>query len=280
MIWITRYDDFVQKQRRSLMTIMYACVRYGGILYSFVTMLWCLPSVPVTDLGCNIYGFAQSWISVIENAMLCVIMITRLHAMYQRSRILLIFLIVIFVAFTLACIVITAIRNSHYSWVASVLSGTYHCLGISESETVKLIAVTWILGSVWEVLALCLALIVAAKHFRESQRFRQSTGQTIEDYFTVLIKAHALYFAFFATVSCMTIALLSPNIANSTSVGTQIYSDVLQFLLPVQMFVLGPRLILSIREYHAILVGNSEEGTAITTIAFQEGTHVTTGGSV
>jgi hypothetical protein len=79
--------------------------------------------------------------------------------------------------------------------VASVLSGTYHCLGISESETVKLIAVTWILGSVWEVLALCLALIVAAKHFRESQRFRQSTGQTIEDYFTVLIKAHVLYFA-------------------------------------------------------------------------------------
>jgi hypothetical protein len=76
-----------------------------------------------------------------------------------------------------------------------VLSGTHWCIGISESETTKLVAVTWILGSVWEVIALCLALVVAVKHFRELQRFRQSTGQTMEDYFTVLIKAHVLYFA-------------------------------------------------------------------------------------
>lgn len=262
------------------MTIMYACVRYGGILYSFIAMLWCLPSVPVTDLGCDILGFAQMWISVVENAMLGVIMITRLYAMYQRSRVLLIFLIAIFVAFTIAAIVITAIQNSHYLWVEFIISGTYQCIGISESETAKLVAVTWILGSVWEVIALCLALVVAAKHFRELRRFRQSTGQTMEDYFTVLIKVHVLYFAFFAAVSCMAIGLMSPNIGNLNSVGVQIYSYVLQILLPIQMFVLGPRLILSIREYHATVVGNSEEGTALTTFAFQEGAHVTTGGSV
>lgn len=272
--------DLVWKQRTSLMTIMYVCVRYSGILYSFIYTMWCLPSVPVTDLGCNIYAFAHSLISVTANTMLGVIMITRLHAMYQRSRILLVFLIVIFVALTVASITITAIQNSHYPWVESVLSGTYQCIGISESETTKLIVVTWILGSVWEVLALCLALRVAAKHFRELQRFRQSTGQTTEDYFTVLIKAHVLYFAFFAAVSCLIIGVLSPNIANSTSVGVLIYHDILQFLLPVQMFILGPRLILSIREYHTTLIANSDAGTAITTIAFQEGTHVTTGGGV
>lgn len=207
-------------------------------------------------------------------------MITRLHAMYQRSRVLLIFLIAILVAFTIAAIVILAIQNRYYSWVEFTLSGTYQCVPISESETFKLVAVTWILGSVWEVIVLCLALVVAAKHFRELKRFRQSTGQTMEDYFTVLIKAHVLYFAFFAAVSCMTIGLLSPNIRNLNSVGVQIYTYVLQILFPIQMFVLGPRLILSIREYHATLVGNSEEGTALTTIAFQEGAHVTTGGSV
>jgi hypothetical protein len=36
------------------------------------------------------------------------------------------------------------------------------------------------------------------------------------------------------------------------------------------MFVLGPRLILSVREYNAKLVANSDEGTAMTTIAFGE----------
>jgi hypothetical protein len=80
--------------------------------------------------------------------------------------------------------------------VEFILSGTYECIPISESETAELRAVTWILGSVWEVLALCLALIVAAKHFHELRRFRLSGGQTmIEDCFTVLIKTHVLYFA-------------------------------------------------------------------------------------
>ena len=36
------------------------------------------------------------------------------------------------------------------------------------------------------------------------------------------------------------------------------------------MFVMGPRLILRIRDYHAQLLANSDEGTTMTTIAFQE----------
>lgn len=40
------------------------------------------------------------------------------------------------------------------------------------------------------------------------------------------------------------------------------------------MFVLGPRLMLSVREYHAKLVTNYDEGIAMTTIAFQEDVHL------
>jgi hypothetical protein len=42
------------------------------------------------------------------------------------------------------------------------------------------------------------------------------------------------------------------------------------------MFVLGPRLILSLREYHAELVANSEYNARIgmTVIAFQEREHM------
>jgi hypothetical protein len=46
------------------------------------------------------------------------------------------------------------------------------------------------------------------------------------------------------------------------------------------MFLLGPRLVLSVRDYHAKLVANSDEGTAMTTIAFQEPVQVSTGGDV
>ena len=40
------------------------------------------------------------------------------------------------------------------------------------------------------------------------------------------------------------------------------------------MFVLGPRLVLSIREYGAKLVANSDEVITVTSIVFQEDTRV------
>ena len=62
--------------------------------------------------------------------------------------------------------------------------------------------------------------------------------------------------------------------------GADIYFGVLLFATVIQMFVLGPRLILSLREYHAKLVTDSDEGTAMTSMAFQERVHISTGDGV
>lgn len=51
---------------------------------------------------------------------------------------------------------------------------------------------TSILGIAWEILTLCLALWIVAKHLRELQR--TSTGWTIGGCFTVLIGTHVRYF--------------------------------------------------------------------------------------
>ena len=48
----------------------------------------------------------------------------------------------------------------------------------------------------------------------------------------------------------------------------------------VQMFVLGPRLVLGVREYHAKLVASSDEATGMTSIVFQDRIHIKTGGGV
>jgi hypothetical protein len=48
----------------------------------------------------------------------------------------------------------------------------------------------------------------------------------------------------------------------------------------VQLFVLGPRLILSVQEYHAKLVANYGTATDMTSLAFQERVHVSTSSSV
>jgi len=73
--------------------------------------------------------------------------------------------------------------------VEAILSGTHQC-GYSYNGDVYLIAESWIVTTVWEVIALGLAMWIVVKHFRELPR-----GWTAEDCFTVLARSHVFYFA-------------------------------------------------------------------------------------
>jgi len=73
-----------------------------------------------------------------------------------------------------------------------VAFGTHQCVQTA-SSALPATTVTWILGTVWEVLALCLAIYIAMKHFRELQR--PSAGWSVGDCVKVLVKTHVFYFA-------------------------------------------------------------------------------------
>jgi hypothetical protein len=62
--------------------------------------------------------------------------------------------------------------------------------------------------------------------------------------------------------------------------GTQIFYGALQILWVVQMFMLGPRLILSVREYYAKFVVDSDAETSMNSIVFQERVHIPTNSTV
>ncbi|KAG1865864.1 hypothetical protein DFJ58DRAFT_911880 [Suillus subalutaceus] len=126
---------------------------------------------------------------------------------------------------------------------------------------------TWILSTVWEVLALCLAVWITVKQFRELRR--HSTRGIIGDCFTVLMQTHVSYFASFFAISCFQIGFFSSTLL-------AIYFGLAEIFQVVQMFVLGSCLILGVREYHAELVANSDTASAMTSIAFQERVHVST----
>jgi len=64
------------------------------------------------------------------------------------------------------------------------------------------------------------------------------------------------------------------------STGSVIYIAIFQISQVVQMFVLGPRLILGVREYHAKLVANSDAASGMTSIAFQERIQISTSNDV
>ena len=69
-----------------------------------------------------------------------------------------------------------------------VLSGTYYCIGKGYDSLLSI--ETWILVTVWEVLALCLTVWIAIIHFRE----RRQRGSAIWGCLAVLIKYHVFYF--------------------------------------------------------------------------------------
>ncbi|KAG2360587.1 hypothetical protein BDR07DRAFT_1610675 [Suillus spraguei] len=237
-------------------------------------------SIGPSDRYSQIMYYATNGITVVVPAMLGVIMIARLHAMYQGSRIMLIFLVIIFLAINIACGAIVVIGIKSVVEEELILSGISMCSFDEGASSQLLISITWILNTVWEALALCLSIRIAVKHFRELRRLNQSTGSTIGDCFRVLIKSHVLYFAGFAGVSSLQLADISPELWTSTSIVSQILQGALPVLLGVQMFVLGPRLILSVRDYHAKLVADSDAETSMRSIVFERRVHVSTSSTV
>ncbi|KAG2103776.1 uncharacterized protein F5147DRAFT_762264 [Suillus discolor] len=227
-------------------------------------------AIGIADRCSTITYYAINGTTVALTAMLGVIMIARLHVMYQGSRNMLMFLVIIFLAVNIACGVIVAIALNDTVFEEFILSGIYVCGVVYGGDKQLLFSMVWMLNTVWEVLALCLSVWVAVKHFRELRRFGSSTGSTIRDCFRVLIQSHVLYFASFVGVSCLHLADLSPEISNSNSIGDQILRGALEILSVVRMFVLGPRLVLSVREYSAKLVAYSDAETSMNLIVFQE----------
>ncbi|KAG1761508.1 hypothetical protein EDD22DRAFT_970527 [Suillus occidentalis] len=261
--------ELIWRQRWSLMTVLYLVIRYVGIPYSVIGVLATMPFVSLTDTVSSILYYTNCGTYVVLSAMLGVIMIARLHAMYQRSRTMLIFLAIIFLAFNIACLVLAAIGLKHVVAEEVILSGMHICGFDYEGDAQLLFSMVWVLNTVWEVIALCLSVWIAVKHFRDLRRLGPSTGTIIGDCFRVLIKSHVLYFASFAGVSCLQLAFLFPELSVD-SIGSLILDGGFQILSVVQMFVLGPRLILSVREYHAKLVANSDADTSLNSIVFQE----------
>jgi hypothetical protein len=60
-------------------------------------------------------------------------------------------------------------------------------------------------------------------------------------------------------------------------VGNEVFDGVLQIVLVAQTFILGPRFILSVRDYYTKPAASSDESISMTSIAFQERIPISTG---
>lgn len=272
--------ELIWSQHWSLITCLYLAVRCLGVMYCGTIILCHIPTASLKDAGCNILGILINWTPGVVMIILSVVMTIRLHAMYLGSRKILIFLVIIFLALAVAAGVLLAKVRRYARSEEFVLSGIHQCMSYFTGGNIPLlIGNDWeyVTGLTWEIIVLCLAVWIAIKHFRE---LRQQLRWNVQDCFTVLIQTHVFYFAAFAVTSCFAFGGLSNNLLNISSVGVQISNIVSQVAIIVQLFVLGPRLILSVRAHHARLLADSDEGAAMTTIAFQERIYESTGSGV
>ncbi|KAG2032788.1 hypothetical protein BDR03DRAFT_736899 [Suillus americanus] len=207
---------------------------------------------------------------IIVNAMLGVIMIARIYAMYQGSKKLLIFLVVMLLACTIA--------SGDVVGLLIPFSSPQEVVGFSctTASTINMNFASMTPTTVWEIIALFLTVRIVMKHFRE---LRQSlTGSTAWDCFRVLVESHAFYFLAFVTVAFFSLGSIAIMITTPT--GSTVYYGVWSIAEALQMFVLGPRLVLSIREHHAKVVARTNGGIGMTTIAFRAGGDASTGSDV
>ncbi|KAG2361991.1 hypothetical protein BDR07DRAFT_1407953 [Suillus spraguei] len=269
--WVLTFGqeyELIWTQRRSLMTALYIIVRCIGSIYSVSNVLLNLPGVLKTAKCCNVMNLALSWTIFIVNPMLSVILITRLHAMYQRSRKILVFLVGSLCAVLVTCGVVGGIGSSYTPANAILLDGTQCISEVDRGGQVSILAL-YILATVWHVLTLCLAIWIFVKHLRELQP--PSTGKTfVGDCFMVLIRTQIVYFAFITLGCALNIGLASSVVLDTSRVGTQVYRGFLELVTLFQMFVIGPRLILSVREHHAEFLANSDRTLEMPTLAFEE----------
>ncbi|KAG2365552.1 hypothetical protein BDR07DRAFT_1398422 [Suillus spraguei] len=124
------------------------------------------------------------WMDNVVNIILGVFMI---------ARKVLTFLVVIFMTIRIANAVMIVMIMMKISGEELVLSGTYQCMIRYAGDSLFLASTTWILATVWEVLALCLAALIAVKHFRELRQ--RSSRSIIGKWFTVLVQTHVSCFA-------------------------------------------------------------------------------------
>jgi len=121
-----------------------------------------------------------------------------------------------------------------------ILFDTYQCMFSYAGDSLFLGSMSWVLATVWEVLALCLAVWIAVKHFHEL--WQHSTRGMIGDCFMVLVQTHVSFFArwvhnanvvllfhwnfacaSFLAVSCFYFGLFSPTFSEVCQSITGLY---------------------------------------------------------
>ncbi|KAF8837583.1 hypothetical protein BDN67DRAFT_178117 [Paxillus ammoniavirescens] len=259
LLMFGREVEYIWRRPRSLMSCLYITVRYLGIVLAITNALWG-STIDMPELvRIDTFKF-MNWGSYVYTLAVEVTMILRTCAMYNQSRRLRYFLLVLFipvvvVEFVLSVLYFGPNNGMHVTEIA--LPGTEVCAS-NFSLSPRLYICFSLPGIVFDGILAIFAIARAIPYMQ-----RSPGGCRTNVCMQVLARDSVFYFL-------GNFAYRSFNLIPLTSLPSS-YQTIGQVFCSVEPFVVPPRLVLSFRSCFAKLVAESEAGSQLETILFQPG---------
>jgi len=269
LLHLDNESSYIWQTSFSSVTGLYVVLRYVGIAYAIVSVLAILA---LSNLQCHILFVCSEAMQVLILLALHSLMIMRLHAMYERSTKVLIFLIGCFIVemgIYFSATVYQLLPSSGIVEIKLILSNNSFC-SLSSVNLERLPIVDRLnsanVGSILavEVIMVLLSLYQFTWHIQDSIRGRQGLSRkaltrSAGSFFSILVKDNVLYFLL--ALSTTSVTLKMNSLPRTTSAFLTVLDGVLGALT---LTIIGPHMILSVR--HAARSDHVVSGSAFRSI--------------
>ncbi|KAH7914901.1 hypothetical protein BJ138DRAFT_1098293 [Hygrophoropsis aurantiaca] len=218
-----------------------------------------------------LFIIAVTWIVFTSQLAFRGIMVLRIYAMYQQSRIVLVFLVVALAAQVISYVVMEALYFGPVGQLQAeevIIGNTYNCVYFYESNLISFAILPQFL---FALAIFVMAVACFVRHLSEARKISKTLK--VNEFLSILAKDSTVYF--FLLLFASAFKLGNHLATNSAVVGSFVYSGLTGIFIDVQEYLLVPHLVLSFKERHAQLVDGSDSGTQMETIAFERGASTT-----
>ncbi|KAF9232306.1 hypothetical protein BU15DRAFT_81397 [Melanogaster broomeanus] len=229
--------EYVWNRPWTLVSVMYIVLRYLGLLV-----------VMVESFGTAMFLFT-AWGGNIFSIVIHLVFILRVYAMYNRSRIVLGILLFVYIPTTISILVLFGIINNpktHFLSITDVEVVNMELCTSSYNGGTKLIISQRVLSTVVNGVLCSFAIVQCIRYSLEMHKVLGKWQSN--RYMKLLVQESILYFVMILLINI--IALIQTLATLSGTV--QLMLVVLSSFPP---YIVGPHLILSVREFHSRILG-------------------------
>jgi len=229
---------------------MFIFVRYVGLLNAMVGALWGRSFVPGPRVMCTVLYRLANWTIVVFVGVAYVLLILRIYAMYNRSRRILVILLVIYIPVLVNLTVTTAFYNTHTSYVSVMnleVVDTKFC--VFTYKTTILEAILLLIPQL--ILSILICSLAVGKLVAESLQMHQAVKQWRLNRFFELFARECILFVSVDFFFCLA-SFLNAFGSGSTSTAGRTLLTLVASIFP---YVLVPRFVISVRELCSNVVG-------------------------